>query len=117
MRVQDQLHRAANGLHRGGVERAFGIERGVTGGEQQRIALAQWDVELFGQPQHHVAAGTGASTFDEAEMALGNFGVECEVELAAPALLPPRAQQGADGPPGAGENGIGRGDGRAHAAA
>ena len=34
--------------------------------------------------------------FDEAEVALRNLHVECKVELAAPPLLPPGAQQHAD---------------------
>ena len=76
------------------------VQRGETGGAEQAIALAQGNLQLLGEMQQHLAAGLGASGFDEAQVAGGYLCLAGEVELAqaAPlAPLAPLAQQGAGG--------------------
>ena len=68
---------------------------------------------LLRQQQHHVPAGRGPPAFHEAEVPLRDAGVEREVELTAPAPLPPFAQLGAER--GAGEGGA-KGGGVGHGA-
>ena len=52
---------------------------------------------MDGELEDHLAAGPSAARLHEAEMALGDLGVQCEVELAQAAALAPVAQQLAHG--------------------
>ena len=92
MAAQHELERLAHRGHVGVVERPLAVERGVAGGEQELVAIAQRDLELLGELQHHLGAGPRAPGLDEAHMAGGDARVEGEVELAAPAPLAPVAQ-------------------------
>ena len=67
---------------------------GKTGGYQQRIVLAQRDVEGGRQPLHHLAAGRGAAQFQEAQMALRDFRSTREIELRQALVPAPPAQAG-----------------------
>ena len=94
--AQHELERLAHGSHVGIVERPLAVERGVAGGEQQLVAVAQRDLELLGEPHDHLGARARAPALDEAHMAGGDAGVEGEVHLAAPPAPAPVAQQGPD---------------------
>ena len=77
------------------VERSLLIERRVAGGEQQRIAFAQRNVQHLRQDQQHLAARHGLAGFEKAHMARGDAGVERKIELGQMAQLAPATQQGA----------------------
>ena len=81
-------------------------DRREAGGQQQRVAVAQRDLERVGEMQQHLPARSGTACLDEAQVARGDRGVERELELAELAPLAPRAQDRA---------GAGRGGERAHA--
>jgi hypothetical protein len=44
---------------------------------------------MFGKLQEHLAAGSRASAFHETQVALGNFGLQREIELTQAPPLPP----------------------------
>ena len=88
--VVDRLPR---GLQCGIAERAFGKHRRIARRLQQHIAVTQRNIELLGQMEHHVAARLRPPGFQKAEVARGDFGLGCEVELAQVPALPPLAQQ------------------------
>jgi hypothetical protein len=73
----------------GAVQIGFGVRRRVAGRQHQRIAFAQWHIQLLGQGKQQPAAGTGPPGLDEAEVAGGDSGIQREVELAAPPALAP----------------------------
>ena len=98
---EHEIDRLARGVERGIVELSFRIHRRVSGGDQQRVALAQRDLQTLGEMQHHVPARRRAAGLDETEMARGDLGLEREIELTETAALPPFAEQrsgGAHGP-------------------
>ena len=103
--VEDELDRLVDGLHLGLVERALLVDGRVAGGEQEPVALAQRDLQLVGEVQHHVGARLRAARLDEAEVARGHPGLEGEVELAEAAPPAPVPQEGADGGGGGGGHG------------
>jgi hypothetical protein len=71
------------------AEVGLAVERRVAGGEKERVALAQRDLQRLGQAQHHLAAGLGAARLHEAEVPRGDVRVQGEVELAhAPRRAP-----------------------------
>ena len=111
---QQPVERLADGVHHRLVERAAAVDRRVAGREQQLVALAQRDVELLGEAQHHLGARLGAAGLDEAQVARRDAGLEGEVELAEAPPAAPVAQQPAYGRRAAGglahgEHGNGRG--------
>ena len=55
--AQHELERLAHRAHVGVVERPLAVERGVAGREQELVAIAQRDLELLGELQHHLGAG------------------------------------------------------------
>ena len=69
MRVEQALQCGVDPNHGRGIERRLRITRGVSRGQQQRVALAQRHVEAIGQRQHQLGRGPGPSGLDEAEMA------------------------------------------------
>ena len=71
----------------------LGVGGGVAARQQQRVAVAERDVEVFGQSQDHVAGRPGASGLDEAQVPGGDVGRDGQVELAEAAALPPLAEQ------------------------
>jgi hypothetical protein len=75
-------------------EVALAPYRRKSGGEQQRVLLAQRQVEGGGEAQDHVAAGSGAAGFEEAQMPLGNLrrAGERQLRLAALRAPPPQAR-------------------------
>ena len=70
------IHRLPRDAQRGIVERAFREHRRITGRMQQEITVAQRHVELFGQPQHHIAARLRPAGLQKAEMTRGDFRLE-----------------------------------------
>ena len=94
--AEDQVERLAHRRQLGVLERALGERRSVAGGEQQPIALAERNLELLGEQQHHPGARRGAAGLDEAQMPSRDPGVERQVELGAPPPRAPLAQQRPD---------------------
>ena len=89
MAAQDLVDGLADGLELVGVEGALPVRGCVAGREQERVALAQRNVEMLREMEHELAARAGATGFDEAQMASGHLRFDGEVELAdAPALAP-----------------------------
>ena len=78
-------HRGAYRSHPGRVERSFAERGRVTGRQQQPVAVAQRQVEPFGQLQDHVAARARPAGFDEAEVPGGHLRAYGQFELAEPA--------------------------------
>ena len=67
-----------------------GAERGcVAGRQQQRVALAERHVEVFGEMQHQLAARLGPSRLDEAQVPCRDVGLDGELQLAESASLAP----------------------------
>jgi hypothetical protein len=95
---QHQLDRAPRRLECGVVQRPFGVERGEPGGGQERVAVAQRDLQPLGEAEQHLAAGLGAPGFEEADVAGGDVRLHREVELTQAPPLPPAAQQLTDLP-------------------
>jgi hypothetical protein len=60
----------------------FGIGGGKPGGVQELVALAQRDGERLAEPEHHVAAGPGASGLQERQVSRGGADLGGEGELA-----------------------------------
>ena len=94
---EHEVHRLARGLQRRVLQLALGEHGGKARGDQQHVALAQGDIELLGQVEHHLARGLRASGLEEAQVLGRDLGLEREVELAHAPPLAPFAQQVADG--------------------
>ena len=87
--IEDPIEGAEDRVELRIVEARLGIGRCVAGGEQHRVALAQWDLERLGEPHDHPATGERASALDKADVALRRSGAQGELELAdTPALAP-----------------------------
>jgi hypothetical protein len=97
VRTQEALERLAHRAHLRLVEVALAVGRRVAGREQQRVALAQRNLERGRELDDHLGARTRAAGLDEAQVARRDARLEAEVELAEPAPLAPFAQQRADG--------------------
>src|SRR5262249_19781347 len=95
--LENDLDRFARLLQGRVAKRALPVDRRETRRNQQQVAVAQRDVELFSQMQDHVSAWCGATRFEEAQMPLRDFSVAGQRELAQAAALPPRAQEISDG--------------------
>src|SRR5271168_1078307 len=93
---QYRVHRDAHGGERRVLQPVFGIKRREPRREQQRVALSQRNFQLLGEQHHHIPARLRLAAFDEADVALRYARVEREIELTAPAPLPPLAQLRAD---------------------
>ena len=84
---------STGGCKRRIVELALAIAWRETGGEQQVVAFPERYFELVGEVKHHVARRFGAAAFQKAQMALRDFGLAGEVELAHAPPDAPFAQQ------------------------
>ena len=93
---EEEPERVPRGGHVRIVERALGIRRRIARGEQEPVAIAERDIEPFGQVEHHLATRSRPPGLDEAEVTGGHGRVERELELADPSPLAPGAQQLAD---------------------
>ena len=94
---QKPVERLMHRCHLGFLERSLGVQRGVTGGEQQPVALAERDLEVLGQAQNHLAARPRSAGLEEAHVARGHVGLERKLELAEAAAPAPGAEELADG--------------------
>jgi hypothetical protein len=72
--LEDSLEGLADRVQLGLGQAVLGVGRGVAARQQQRVAVAEGDVEVFGQAQDHVAGRAGAAGLDEAEMAARDVG-------------------------------------------
>ena len=83
--IDGATHRGEGGM----IERPLREDRRVARRKQQDVARAQRHVETFGEMEHHVARRHRAAALDEAQMLLGDLGLERQLQLAqAPALAP-----------------------------
>jgi hypothetical protein len=115
VRLEHALDRAACGVERGVVERPLGEHRREPGGDEQAVALAQRDVELLREVEHHLATRLRAARFHEAQMALRDPGLQRQRELTLMAAFAPVAQQRSQrGAPRGVERREVRGDGAGH---
>lgn len=92
MPLKDALQRRTHRVEPGIVERRLPVRRGVTGGEQQAVTLAERQVKRLRQPHHHGPARYGTAALDEAQMTLGRPGAQGELQLAQPPARTPLAQ-------------------------
>ena len=92
VRAQQSLERRPHVLRGRVVDRGLVVTRGVAGGEQQRVALAQRHVEVTGEGEQQLGARARAPGLDEAQMLGRHAGFEREIHLAAPAPAPPLAE-------------------------
>lgn len=74
----------------------FAVQRGEPGRRQQLVAVAQRDLELIGEVQHHLPARLRAARLDEGQVAGRHAGHRGQVELAETAAGAPQLQQLAD---------------------
>ena len=72
-----------------GEARVDGRESGC---DEQVVAVAQRDVEPFGEMQHHPPAGHRPAAFEKAQMPLRYVGLQGQIQLAEAPALPPHAQ-------------------------
>ena len=96
VRLEQTLDRAPRLAQRGIVERPSVEDRCVAGGEQQRVPVAQRDVELRGESEHHLAARCRTTRFHEAQMPLRDATLERECELAESPTLAPLTHERAE---------------------
>lgn len=89
---QHEVHRRTCRLQGWIIEGPFGKHRRVSSREKQDISFPQGHLKMLRQRQDHLAARTRTAALHEAEMLLGDFGIEREVELAQAAALPPGTQ-------------------------
>ena len=83
--------RLADGLELVGVERPLPVRGRVAGREQERVALAERNVEMLREMEDELTARPRTPGLDEAQVASRHLGFDGEVELAdAPALAPVR---------------------------
>ena len=94
--AEQAVERIAHRRHLGGVEGRFAVYRRVTGCQQQAVSLPERDLEVLGEVDHQLAAGTGSPGLDEAQVPRRNVGLDREIELAQAAALPPVAEKVAD---------------------
>ena len=92
MAVQSSVDGAADGGHGGFVPVTGCVAGDEAHGGQHLVAGGQRDRQGFAQEDDHVAAGAGASGFEERDVAGADVGLECEVELAEASGLAPLAQ-------------------------
>jgi hypothetical protein len=71
------------------------IQRCISGGQQQDISLAQRNVQSLRDAYQGWPAWNAAAAFDRADLALGDAGVDRNVELAAAAGTSPLFEQDA----------------------
>ena len=74
MRGEQAVDGVAHRLHLGRVEVGRVERRREPARDEQRIALAQRDVEVVGEVQHHLPARSRPAGLHEAEMAGGDAG-------------------------------------------
>ncbi len=95
--LQQQVERPPGGVHLGRIEGTRPVHGGVARGCQHGVALPQGDVQLLGQPQHHLAAGCGAPGLEKAQMARRQVGAVGQRLLAQVASLAPQPEVVAEG--------------------
>ncbi len=93
--AQHEIERASDRLGLQPGQPFLAEHRREPGRRQHRIAVPQRQVQRAGEHQHHLAAGPGSAGFQKAEMALGDTGIQREVELAESATSAPLLQHGA----------------------
>lgn len=67
---QYAFHGVTRGIQRRITERTLRKNRSESGSVQQAVSFSQWNVELFGEVQDHVAAWLRSPRFDEAQVPL-----------------------------------------------
>jgi hypothetical protein len=93
---QHVVERAIHLRELGAGEVALMPHRREAGGEQQRILLAQRDIEHGAKPQHHLARRLGTAGFEEAQVALRRLRRAGERELRQAAVGTPPFQPRAE---------------------
>jgi hypothetical protein len=68
MRIEDPVKARSYPGKRGSVERAARVARRVAGCEQPFVALPQRNVQVLGQRQQQLRAGSGLAEFHEAQV-------------------------------------------------
>jgi hypothetical protein len=94
---QHRIDRAPQLAQLGRGQRGGAKHRGVAGRGQQRVVLAQRDLERAGQREHQVAARRGAAGLDEGQVPRRDPGPRGQRLLAHAARLPPRPQRCSEG--------------------
>jgi hypothetical protein len=89
---QHEVERALDQRKLGRAERALAPGRRKARGDEQRILLAERQIEHRREAQHHVAARCRARDLQEADVTLGDVRRVRELELRHGAALAPPAQ-------------------------
>jgi hypothetical protein len=76
------------------VKAALAPGRSKAGRQQQRIVLAQWNIESLRQPQHHLPARRCAAKLQKAQMSLRDVGPAGQFQLRQTSALAPPLQPG-----------------------
>ena len=93
MATEEHIERLPHRRHLGILQRAFGKDRRMAGGQQHLVALAERDFEVTGEQQHHFGARPRAARLDKAQVAGRDAGLEGQVELGALAPVAPLPQE------------------------
>jgi hypothetical protein len=96
LRTQDTAFAARRAAASAGSSSDLCAKIGASGRDQQNVAFAYRNCQLFGEMQHHLAAGLRAAGLDETQVPRGNLCLVGERKLTHVATLPPFAQQIAD---------------------
>ena len=96
VRRQEAIDGLAHRLHLGRGEVGRVKRRREPAGDEEPVAIAQGDVELVGEVEHHLPARPRAAGLDEAEMARGDAGRVGEIELAQAPTGAPVSEELAD---------------------
>jgi hypothetical protein len=67
--LQHLVDGVSHGAQLGRVEVTLCEGRCVSGRQQERVAVAEWHLELLGELKHHLGARTCAAGLDEAQVA------------------------------------------------
>ena len=94
--LDDALDRPTGGSETGIVQLSLAVDRGEARGDQHPVLLAQGNLQLGGEPQHHVPARSRSAGLDEAQMPRRHLYIAGKFHLAEPPALPPVADLFAD---------------------
>jgi hypothetical protein len=76
----------------GRVQLTLGESGGVSRSQQEVIPITKRYVELLREMKNHLGARSGPTGLDEAQMARGHPGLQCQLELTEAAALAPLSQ-------------------------
>ena len=93
---KNEIQRLAHRLQIIGRQSLIAIGRHEAGGDVQRVALVERQIERAAEQLHHLAARLRASGFQKAQMPRRNIGIARQFDLGEAANIAPMLQQAAE---------------------